>query len=102
MYPWQFGTRAECRSIRETADSPDRDVAGGRNQGICPDPAHGKDVVTAVHAGLGGRPDEEVLRLAANQGRVVLTHDIDFVRLVVYERSRERRLFTLCLLPPLR
>lgn len=43
----------------------------------------GKDVLTVREAGLGGRSDEEVLHLAENQGRVVLTHDSDFGRLTV-------------------
>jgi predicted nuclease of predicted toxin-antitoxin system len=40
----------------------------------------GSDVTTVVEAGLLGRPDAEVLRLAVGERRVVLTHDLAFGR----------------------
>jgi predicted nuclease of predicted toxin-antitoxin system len=45
--------------------------------------AQGKDVRAAVAEGLGGRPDEAILRFAHHRGRVVLTHDADFGVLAV-------------------
>jgi hypothetical protein len=49
-------------------------VAGGlRSRGL--------DVSTAAEAGLLSAPDEEHLRHAAAQNRVVFTHDRDFLRL---------------------
>lgn len=43
----------------------------------------GKDVVTTVELGLGGRPDTVVLTRAVTERRVVLTHDSDFGLLAV-------------------
>lgn len=44
--------------------------------------ALGKDVLTAAEAHLAGKSDEAVLDRAVQEGRVVLTHDSDFGRLV--------------------
>lgn len=44
-----------------------------RNRGI--------DVTTAADAGLIGRDDSEHLAFATNAGRVVITQDVDFLRL---------------------
>ena len=41
----------------------------------------GIDVLTAQDAHMLGVPDEEHLRLAASLGRVVFTHDDDFLKL---------------------
>lgn len=41
----------------------------------------GVDVLTAPEADMLQAPDEEHLRLAATQGRVILTQDDDFLRL---------------------
>jgi predicted nuclease of predicted toxin-antitoxin system len=41
----------------------------------------GVDATTAVDAGLLGADDEENLRFALSQGRVVVTDDDDFTRL---------------------
>ena len=50
------------------------DVIGGlRAQGI--------DVVTVQDLGLRGRPDPEILAMAAHLGRIVYTSDTDFVRI---------------------
>jgi hypothetical protein len=35
------------------------------------------DVTTAIEAGLRGVPDLEVLRFAATQGRLVVSHDVN-------------------------
>jgi predicted nuclease of predicted toxin-antitoxin system len=40
---------------------------------------HGIDVVTAHEAGRCGIPDDEQLRLAAEEGRAVVTHDVDYL-----------------------
>jgi predicted nuclease of predicted toxin-antitoxin system len=48
----------------------------------------GKDVVTVVDAGLGGKADADVLSFAVAQGRVVLTHDSDFGALAVRAASQ--------------
>ena len=45
--------------------------------------AAGKDVQTVMEEGLGGASDQRVLQHAHEHGRVVLTHDADFGRLVV-------------------
>jgi hypothetical protein len=41
----------------------------------------GIDVTTAKSAGLLGASDSEQLAYARHQGRVTLTHDVDFLRL---------------------
>jgi len=41
----------------------------------------GIDVTTTVEAGLRGRDDQTQLALATSQGRVLVTHDSDFLRL---------------------
>lgn len=43
----------------------------------------GKDVRSAVEEGLAGKSDEEILRRAHAENRVVLTHDGDFGKLAV-------------------
>lgn len=40
--------------------------------------ALGLDVDTVVDEGLGGRSDGEVWRAAQSEGRVLVTHDLDF------------------------
>jgi predicted nuclease of predicted toxin-antitoxin system len=42
----------------------------------------GADVLSAEDTGLGG-PDVDILRQATAEGRVVLTHDLDFGRLCI-------------------
>ena len=42
---------------------------------------HGIDVTTTSEAGLRGESDERQLGYAAGEGRVILTHDGDFLRL---------------------
>lgn len=42
----------------------------------------GINVVTVREEGLGGKSDLAILRFAARQGRVILTHDNDFGRLM--------------------
>jgi hypothetical protein len=44
--------------------------------------SHGLDVTTAQEAGLLGAADEEQLAYAVSQGRVIVTHDDDFLQLV--------------------
>ncbi len=41
----------------------------------------GVDVLTVLEAGMLGAPDEEHLRRARNEGRVIFTQDDDFLRL---------------------
>lgn len=43
----------------------------------------GSDVATAVELGLAGQGDHEVLRMAVETKRVVLTHDSDFGQLAL-------------------
>jgi predicted nuclease of predicted toxin-antitoxin system len=43
----------------------------------------GKNIVSCINKGLGGKTDVEILRYATLQGRVVLTHDSDFGRLTI-------------------
>ncbi len=42
---------------------------------------HGVDVTTTADAGLGGAKDEEHVAFALSEGRVIFTHDSDFVAL---------------------
>jgi len=44
------------------------------------------DLVTVQEAGLGGRHDRDVLAGAAEQGRVLLTHDVTSMTRFAYER----------------
>ncbi|MEO8496798.1 MAG: DUF5615 family PIN-like protein [Planctomycetota bacterium] len=48
-------------------------VASLRGRGI--------DVTASVDAGLVGASDEQQLRFASSQGRVLITHDDDFLRM---------------------
>lgn len=41
----------------------------------------GVDVLTVLEAGMLGAPDEEHLRRARNEGRIIFTQDDDFLRL---------------------
>jgi predicted nuclease of predicted toxin-antitoxin system len=61
--------------IRLYADEnvDDRIVRGLRQRGV--------DVMTAVWAGMTGKPDEEQLSYAFQTGSVLLTSDQDFLRL---------------------
>jgi predicted nuclease of predicted toxin-antitoxin system len=43
----------------------------------------GKDAVTAMEKGVGGKPDAIVLATAVAEGRVVISHDSDFGLLAV-------------------
>jgi predicted nuclease of predicted toxin-antitoxin system len=43
----------------------------------------GADVLTVAEAGLAGAIDPEVLARAHSEGRVVLTHDVDFGMLAI-------------------
>lgn len=42
---------------------------------------HGIDVTTTVEAGLRGEPDDAHLAYARRTGRVIVTHDADFLRI---------------------
>jgi predicted nuclease of predicted toxin-antitoxin system len=55
------------------------------------------DVVDVVESGLQSSADADLLRLAAAQGRVVVTHDADFGTLAVLQRQP---LVGLCYLRP--
>lgn len=50
---------------------------------------HRWNVLDVAHAGIAGQPDENVLALAYREGRVLLTHDADFLdeRRFPYSRS---------------
>lgn len=41
----------------------------------------GVDVTTSAESGLNGASDREQIAFARNHGRVVVTHDVDFLRL---------------------
>jgi predicted nuclease of predicted toxin-antitoxin system len=47
----------------------------------------GFDVLDVVEAGLEGSTDVDLLRLAAAQGRVVVTHDADFGTLAIHQNE---------------
>ena len=44
------------------------------------------DIVTVQEAGLTARPDEEVLAWSAEEGRVLVTHDVSTVPPIAWER----------------
>lgn len=44
------------------------------------------DVVRVVDVGLGSRPDEEVLQWAAEEDRVLITHDVSTVPPIAWQR----------------
>lgn len=46
------------------------------------------DLVTVQEAGLRAAPDEEVLEWAANEGRILLTHDVATMTRYAYDRVR--------------
>lgn len=48
---------------------------------------HGVDVSTTPEAGLLRAPDEEQLAYAVGQGRVIVTHDTDFLRLAAMAKE---------------
>jgi predicted nuclease of predicted toxin-antitoxin system len=52
--------------------------------------AAGHDVILAVHEGAG-REDEAVIRSAAASGRIIVTHDKDYGRLIFREDARGLR-----------
>jgi hypothetical protein len=43
--------------------------------------ARGLDVLTALEDSFGERPDEDVLARATELGRIVFTHDTDFIQI---------------------
>jgi predicted nuclease of predicted toxin-antitoxin system len=49
--------------------------------------ARGHDAVHALHVGLDRAPDERLLQYALEQGRVVITADLDFPRLMALARA---------------
>lgn len=44
------------------------------------------DVVRVQDAGLAGKSDEDVLAWAANEGRILITHDVTTMRQTAYDR----------------
>src|SRR3990172_6916898 len=48
----------------------------------------GLDVVSVQDAGMHGRKDPVVLDWAAQQGRIILTHDVSTLTAYAYERVR--------------
>jgi hypothetical protein len=56
----------------------DQHVHGGVARGLA---RHGSDALTAQDAGRCGFPDDEQLRFATAGGRVVVTHDTDYLDL---------------------
>src|SRR5208283_2477686 len=47
----------------------------------------GFDVLDVVEGGLQGSTDVDLLRLAAAQGRVIVTHDADFGTLAIHQNE---------------
>jgi predicted nuclease of predicted toxin-antitoxin system len=48
---------------------------------------YGADVTTTIEAGLLGSDDETQLAFAKREARVIVTHDDDFLRLVVRDQD---------------
>jgi predicted nuclease of predicted toxin-antitoxin system len=83
--------RTICFHLDENCDA--RIAAGLR--------LHGINLTTTPEAGLLRASDEEQLHFAASQGRVIVTHDADFLRMdaagavhtgIVYLRPEKRSL----------
>lgn len=62
---------------------------------------HGVDLTTTPEAGLSRASDEDQLRFAISEGRVIVTHDADFLRMdaagaghsgIAYVRPEKRSL----------
>lgn len=49
--------------------------------------AHGHDAVHLRSLGLGRMSDEEVVEKARSEGRVVLTHDLDYGRIIALSQG---------------
>jgi hypothetical protein len=49
----------------------------------------GVDILRVQEAGITGYPDPDILRWAAESGRVILTHDADDMPRFAYERISE-------------
>jgi predicted nuclease of predicted toxin-antitoxin system len=49
--------------------------------------AHGYDCLAWVRLGPPNAPDSDIMRYAREQGRVVLTHDLDFGRLLAFSKA---------------
>jgi predicted nuclease of predicted toxin-antitoxin system len=49
--------------------------------------AAGHDVESALDEGLGGRPDDDVLRASVEEGRILITYDLDFSDIRTYPPS---------------
>lgn len=45
------------------------------------------DIVTVQQLGLSGAPDTEILSIAAEMGRIVLTHDVQTMPAFAYDRT---------------
>lgn len=72
MTPQDFPLLADANIDREVVDALRAD---------------GADVLFVREVGLGAAEDDELLELARQQGRVVLTHDRDFGRLAIARRA---------------
>jgi predicted nuclease of predicted toxin-antitoxin system len=57
--------------------------------------AQGHDATHLRDEGLQRLPDEEIVDKARREGRVVLTHDLDFGRLIALSQSRLPSVITL-------
>jgi predicted nuclease of predicted toxin-antitoxin system len=55
----------------------------------------GHDVTHLREEGLQRLPDEEIIKKARREGRVILTHDLDFGRLIALSQSRLPSVVTL-------
>jgi predicted nuclease of predicted toxin-antitoxin system len=62
--------------------------------------AEGYDVCAATEVGLSGSLDEEVLRFAVAQDRVLLTLDADFANLVRFPPDQTKGIVRLKVHPP--
>lgn len=58
------------------------------------------DSITALEAGLHELPDQEVLRWAARENRIVISHDRNTMTKFAYELIREREKFSGLILVP--
>ncbi|RME49297.1 MAG: hypothetical protein D6796_05125 [Caldilineae bacterium] len=55
----------------------------------------GHDAVHLRERGLQRLPDEEIIEEAQKEGRIILTHDLDFGRLIALSRKRLPSVITL-------
>jgi len=55
----------------------------------------GHDAESAITEGLGGRPDEDILRASIAEGRILVSLDLDFSDIRAYPPAQHRGIWVL-------